>query len=84
MFQKIVDLIDLKGYTMKMNIEIDETQIKKIRAFQKDIGSIEDIIDLALTEYLKSLHRDNLIQLRGKVEWEGNLDDMRTQDITEF
>lgn len=69
---------------MKMNIEIDQAKIRKIRSFRKKLDSIEDIIDLALTEYLKSLHRDSLLQLRGKVGWEGNFDDMRSQDISEI
>ncbi|MCF0057891.1 hypothetical protein [Dyadobacter sp. CY356] len=53
---------------MKTDIEIDEAKIKKIRSFRKKLGSIENIIDLALTEYLKSLHRDGIRELRGKVE----------------
>lgn len=69
---------------MKTDIEIDEAKIRKIRSFGKKLGSVENIIDLALTEYLKSLHRDGLLKFRGKVEWEGNLDDMRSQDITEI
>lgn len=69
---------------MKTDIEIDETKIRKIRSFRKKLGSIENIIDLALTEYLKSLHRDGLPKFRGKVKWEGNLDDMRSEDVAEI
>ncbi|MCP3933184.1 MAG: type II toxin-antitoxin system VapB family antitoxin [Bacteroidetes bacterium] len=36
------------------------------------------VIEEALKLYVQMLHQKALLELRGKLKWEGNLDEMRT------
>jgi hypothetical protein len=40
----------------------------------------KDLINHALSELIKLNKRQNLKSLQGKVQWEGNLNEMRTYD----
>ena len=44
----------------------------------------KEIIHEALTEYVKYQKRLNLVSLRGKVKWMGDLDKMRTYNKGEI
>jgi Arc/MetJ family transcription regulator len=61
---------------MKTHIEIDDIvleQICKLGGFTtKKVA-----VNTALAEYLKLLKRQQLLALRGKVEWQGDLDRLR-------
>ncbi len=61
---------------MKTHVEIDNTvleQICKLGGFTtKKVA-----VNTALAEYLNLLKRQQLLALRGKVEWQGDLDRLR-------
>ena len=40
----------------------------------------KDVVNFALDEVVRFHKRKLLLSLRGKVKWEGNLDEMRTYD----
>jgi Arc/MetJ family transcription regulator len=61
---------------MRTNIEIDDTLIKKAQRLSK-VKSKKDVVNLALEELVNSLKRKEMLTLRGKVKWEGNLTDRR-------
>ena len=66
---------------MKVNVDIDQEKIEKIKDLNKNLRFKREIVDLALSELINSLSRQKLIELRGKVEWEGDLNEMRTRDV---
>ncbi len=59
------------------NIEIDDDLMKKALKYSK-LKTKKEIIHAALTEYVKYQQRLNLVSLRGKVKWVGDLNKMRT------
>jgi len=61
---------------MRTNIEIDDNLIKKAQRLSK-VKSKKDVVNLALEELVNSLKRKEMLFLRGKVKWDGNLSDMR-------
>jgi len=61
---------------MRTNIEIDDNLIKKAQRLSK-VKSKKDVVNLALEELVNSLKRKEMLSLRGKVKWEGNLNAMR-------
>ena len=64
---------------MRANIEIDDELIKKELKYSK-LKTKKEVINEALSRYVKYQMRLKLLSLRGKVKWEGNLDEMRTYD----
>ncbi len=65
---------------MRTNIDIDDKKIKAIMKFTK-LTTKKDTVNYALDEVLKLYERrKSLLDLRGKIKWEGNLDEMRTYD----
>ena len=68
---------------MRTNVEIDDALIKEAM----DIGQAKtkkQAIELALKEYISASHRRGLMASRGKVEWEGNLTEWRTEDVQDI
>ena len=65
---------------MRTNIDIDDKKLKAVMKFTK-LTTKKDTVNYALDEALK-LHerRKTFLGLRGKIKWEGNLDEMRTYD----
>ncbi|MHA7131576.1 type II toxin-antitoxin system VapB family antitoxin [Algoriphagus namhaensis] len=62
---------------MRTNIEIDEDLMNEI--LQKtNLKTKKEAVDKALREYLRKIKLQELAQLRGKILWEGNLDEMRS------
>lgn len=64
---------------MKTNIDIDDGLLKEAMKFTK-LSSSEEVINFVLDEYVKLQKRKTILSLRGKVKWEGNLNEMRTYD----
>lgn len=62
---------------MRTNIEIDEKLMDEIME-KSSIKTKKEVVDTALREYLRMLKLQELAGLRGKLTWEGNLEDMRT------
>ena len=61
---------------MRTNIEIDEKLMDEIME-KSSIKTKKEVVDTALREYLRMLKLQELAGLRGKLTWEGNLEDMR-------
>ena len=62
---------------MRTNIEISDAVIQEIIK----LGTAKTrrkAIESSIQKYLRHLAQLQLLQLKGKVKWEGDLDDMRT------
>lgn len=61
---------------VRTNVEIDEALIKEAKTLSK-LTTKKAIIHEALEQYVAHLRRMQMLELRGKVTWEGDLDEMR-------
>ena len=61
---------------MRTNIEIDNSLMEKAKRITKK-KTKKEIIDLALRTYIKVNERKKILNLFGKIEWEGDLNRMR-------
>ncbi len=64
--------------TMRTNIYIENSLINKAKKLSK-VKTKKEIVNLALESYIKSLNKKKLLELAGKVKWEGNLKQMRSK-----
>lgn len=62
---------------MRTNIYIETSLINKAKKLSK-VKTKKEIVNLALENYIKTLKKMELLKLAGKVKWEGNLNQMRT------
>lgn len=65
---------------MRTNIEIDNKLLQQVKSLSKS-KTKRETIERALHAYLRWLKRQELLALRGKVIWEGDLDNMRTERL---
>jgi Arc/MetJ family transcription regulator len=61
---------------MRTNIELDEKLVKEGLKLTHQ-KTKKDLVNYALRELVVKLRRKKLLELEGKVEWEGNLEEMR-------
>ncbi|MDQ6773041.1 MAG: type II toxin-antitoxin system VapB family antitoxin [Candidatus Dormibacteraeota bacterium] len=61
---------------MRTNIEIDETVILQVQALT-GAKTKREAVDLALRDLVARHRRVELLELRGKVRWEGDLGSSR-------
>jgi Arc/MetJ family transcription regulator len=62
---------------MRTNIVIDDKLMKAtLRA--TGLGTKREVVDLSLRTLLRLRQQEGLRRLRGKLNWQGNLDAMRT------
>lgn len=61
---------------MRTNIDLDDSLVKEAMELTK-IKTKKEIVRLALKELISLYKRKSLIHYRGKLKWEGNLDEMR-------
>ena len=61
---------------MRTNIEIDDKLMKKALKYS-NLKTKKEIINEALSAYVKYQMRLKLLSLKGKVKWIGDLDKMR-------
>lgn len=61
---------------MRTNVYVDEELIQECRELTQ-LKTKKEIIDSALKEFIKLCKRRKMLELEGKIEWEGNLDEMR-------
>jgi Arc/MetJ family transcription regulator len=61
----------------RTNIELDD---RLLREGMKQFGckTKRQLVDLALRELLRAAKRKEILKLRGKVRWEGDLDELRS------
>ncbi len=64
----------------RTNIELNNKVLKE--AFElTDIKTKKDLVNYALEELVKRLRRKKILELEGKVKWEGDLDELRTSRV---
>ena len=63
---------------MRTNIDIDDDLLKKAMEMS-EARTKKAIVELALQEYINMKRRQDLLSLFGKVHWDGDLEQMRTQ-----
>ena len=61
---------------MRTNIEIDDGLIKEAQALS-GLMTKRAVVDAALRMFVRVQHQKDVLQLAGKVRWEGDLDAMR-------
>ena len=61
----------------RTNIELDIDLINKAMELTH-LSTIKDVVHHALREIIKVNKRKKLLTLKGKVEWEGDIDQMRS------
>lgn len=59
--------IDINDELLQVAMEISHAKTKKA------------VVEMALKEYIDMTRRRDLVDMFGKVEWEGDLDEMRTE-----
>jgi len=62
---------------MRTNIYIEEELIRECRKLSH-LKTKKEIVNSALKEYVRLLKRKKMLEFEGKVQWEGNLDEMRS------
>jgi Arc/MetJ family transcription regulator len=62
---------------MRTNIYLEEELIKECRKLS-NLKTKREIVNSALKEYVRLLKRRKMLEFEGKIEWEGNLDEMRS------
>lgn len=61
----------------RTNIELDIDLVKKALKLTK-LSTIKDVVHHSLKETIKMNERKNLLKYKGKVDWDGDLDQMRS------
>lgn len=64
---------------MRTNIVIDELLLEEAKRLSK-LKTKKKVVEEAIKNYIAHLKRKNMTDLFGKVEWDGDLDKMRTND----
>jgi Arc/MetJ family transcription regulator len=62
---------------MRTNIEIEDKLISSAKKLSK-AKTKKEVVNLALEVLIKVLKRRRLLDLYGKVKWQGNLNEMRS------
>lgn len=63
----------------RTNIELDVDLVKKAMEISH-INTIKEVVHHSLCELIKLSKRKELLYLKGKVKWEGNLTEMRSHE----
>lgn len=61
---------------MRTNVVIDEKLIKKAQSYT-GLRTKKEVINYALKELVKRKERKKILDLAGKLRWEGDLEEMR-------
>jgi len=61
----------------RTNIELDVDLVKKAMELTH-LHTIKDVVHHSLTEVIRMNKRKNILKFKGKVNWNGNLDEMRS------
>jgi Arc/MetJ family transcription regulator len=63
----------------RTNIELDVDLVKKAMEVSH-LVTIREVVHYSLEELIKLAKRRNILKLKGKVKWEGNLNEMRSHE----
>ncbi|MDP3297835.1 MAG: type II toxin-antitoxin system VapB family antitoxin [Thermodesulfovibrionia bacterium] len=64
----------------RTNIELNDKILKEALKLTH-IKTKKDVVNYALGELVRKIRRKKMLELEGKVKWEGNLNEMRTSRI---
>ena len=64
---------------MRTNIDIDDELLRQAMEIS-DVKTKKEVVQQALENYVKMLNRKQILTWPGKVHWDGDLEQMRTQD----
>jgi len=62
---------------MRTNIVVDDQLMQEARRLS-GLKTKKDVIEKALEAFIRLHKQSEIRKLRGKVQWEGNLDEMRS------
>ncbi|EIF41850.1 hypothetical protein DOK_16993 [gamma proteobacterium BDW918] len=62
---------------MRTNIEIDDKLMNDVLK-ATGLKTKKDVVELGLKTLIRLNKQENIKKLRGKLQWSGNLDEMRT------
>lgn len=62
---------------MRTNVNVNDELVQKAMAISR-LSTKEAVVEVALQQYIERQARQNLLSLFGKVNWEGDLEQMRT------
>ena len=62
---------------MRTNIELDDILVKQAIKLSK-LKTKREVVQEALKSYVASMKKRELLNLKGRVSWEGNLKEMRS------
>lgn len=65
---------------MRTNVEVDADVLQQVQTLG-NFGTKKAAIQAALIDYLNVLKRQQLLALRGKVAWQGDLDSLRRDRV---
>ena len=65
---------------LRTNIELDEKLVKEAMELTRK-KTKKELVNYALEELVKRFKRKKLLELEGKVEWTGSLDEMRKNRV---
>ena len=68
---------------MKTHIELDDALLEEVFKLG-GFATKKAAVNTALAEYVKVLKRRELLALRGKIPWEGDLNEMRADRRTRW
>ncbi|GAA4798296.1 type II toxin-antitoxin system VapB family antitoxin [Olivibacter ginsenosidimutans] len=77
MYRFYLSLHIAKIISIRTNIELDEHLIQTALQISK-LKTKKDVVHEALKQYIASMKRKNILSLREKGTWEGNLDQLRS------
>ena len=76
MYKKLYLCVQTES-TMRTNIDIDDKLLEDVMERSK-AKTKKEAVEMALITYRRILAQRDLLELKGKVKWEGNLDEMRS------
>ena len=62
---------------MRTSIEINDQLIQQALELSQ-LRTKKEVVNEALEQFVKKMKRLRMLELQGKVRWEGNLDEMRS------
>jgi Arc/MetJ family transcription regulator len=64
----------------RTNIELNDKILKEALKLTH-IKTKKDVVNYALGELVRKIRRKKMLELEGKVKWEGNLNEMRASRV---
>ncbi|MBN2524040.1 MAG: type II toxin-antitoxin system VapB family antitoxin [Bacteroidales bacterium] len=61
----------------RTNIELDTSLLKRAMELTQ-IKTIKDVVNYSLNEVIRMSKRKELLNYKGKLDWDGDLDEMRS------